>query len=179
MKKIIGVSGKKGSGKDTFFEIVNESAAYIYDNKKFADKLKEICILISGMDKEFFYDRNKYSEYMKIWNMDCREMMQKIGTDVFRNNFDTDIWVKALESNINDNSNWIVTDVRFPNEVDMIKRHGGLIIRVNRPEIEDNDAHLSEIALDGFKNWDVVIENARSLQDYKRTIYHIVEKYKL
>ncbi len=55
--------------------------------------------------------------------------------------------------------NWIITDVRFPNEVEAIKKVGGIIIRVNRRGMLDTDKHESETALDDYDNFDGTIEN--------------------
>ena len=69
--------------------------------------------------------------------------------------------------------NWIITDVRFPNECEAIKQRGGIVIRVERKPfnraggMEGNkqfseqikeDTHPSETALDNYK-FDYVIEN--------------------
>lgn len=66
--------------------------------------------------------------------------------------------------------NWIITDVRFPNEFDAIKAKGGLIVRVNRPGYDTSMvAHPSETALDGH-DFDVVIENNGDLDDLKQKV---------
>ena len=87
--------------------------------------------------------------------------------------------------------NWIITDVRFPNEVQAIKDRGGIVIRVNRPEtwkstgcvimdMSSNDRskdvvikyteHPSETALDDYE-FDIVVENDGSIEE-------LVEKVK-
>lgn len=58
-------------------------------------------------------------------------------------------------------SNWIITDVRFPNEVQAIKDRGGLVFRVNRVDVElSKDQHESETALDSYTDWDGIILNS-------------------
>lgn len=80
-----------------------------------------------------------------------RELMQFIGTDLFRDKLLNNIWVNALfadyqsktiiDKNITkgfpkvEYPNWIITDVRFPNEVKAVKDRGGITIRVNRNKI--------------------------------------------
>ena len=73
--------------------------------------------------------------------------------------------------------NWIITDVRFPNEAKAIKDRGGVVIRVNRPlERLGNSKlpklrhtsitqHPSETALDDYDDFDYVIENDGTVQD--------------
>ena len=97
-KNIIGLSGKKGSGKDTFYDILTK---YVdgYHNKKFADKLKHICSIVTGLPLHWFYDRAFYGHHLDEWNMNIREMMQRLGTDGLRNNFD--LYYELSQSNSN------------------------------------------------------------------------------
>lgn len=112
-----------------------------------------------------------------------RRFLQLFGTEVGRN-IDPDIWIKALMRRYKDESSdlakpkWIITDVRFPNEADTIKREGGLLIRVNR-ETNSNDSHPSEIALDNYEDFDEIIDNNGSMEDLIGQIYDIILKYKL
>lgn len=71
-----------------------------------------------------------------------RHAMQEIGTDLFRHQFHPDTWVNAMMSEYREkvdfnrslppDKNWIITDVRFPNEVDAIKSKKGILLRVDR-----------------------------------------------
>lgn len=62
--------------------------------------------------------------------------------------------------------NWVITDVRFPNEVEAIKDRSGIMIRINRPETDSNaGTHLSETALDDYQDWDIVINNNGTIED--------------
>ena len=70
--------------------------------------------------------------------------------------------------------NWIITDVRFPNEAKAIKDRGGIVIRVNRTYYTEDkkyiigydpfETHPSETALDDYE-FDYVIENDGSLDE--------------
>lgn len=66
-------------------------------------------------------------------NTKLREFIQVLGTDAMRKVIHPNIWVNALFSEFTDDSKWIITDVRFPNEVEKIKEKGGIIIRIGRP----------------------------------------------
>ena len=109
-----------------------------------------------------------------------RKLLQLLGTEAGRQIIHPNIWVNALfadfENNKSDwlsatNSNWIITDVRFPNEAKAVKDRGGILIRINRPQYLDNglvirkDEHLSETALDDYDGFDYVIENDGTVQD--------------
>lgn len=57
-------------------------------------------------------------------------------------------------------SKWIITDVRFPNEVEAIKSRGGMLIKIERPRLKlSKHEHSSETALDHYTDWDLVIQN--------------------
>lgn len=173
---LIGISGKKGSGKDTFFSLLNKIASQRgvnFENRKFADALKQICSILSGKSIEYFTDRELYGEKIKSFNMTSRELMQKLGTEVLRDNFDSDIWVKTLFNQYRRNSNWVITDVRFPNEANAIKYRGGTLIRLER-DLGDNDEHRSEIALDGYKGFDYIIDNNGTLEKFKKNVIDVV-----
>jgi hypothetical protein len=113
-----------------------------------------------------------------------RKLLQLLGTEAGRQIIHPNIWVNALfadfENNKSDwlsatNSNWIITDVRFPNEAKAIKDKGGIVIRVNRTYYTEDkkyiigydpfETHPSETALDDYDGFDYVIENDGTVQD--------------
>jgi len=119
-----------------------------------------------------------------------RKLLQLLGTEAGRNILHPNIWVNALFADYVCNDcgqkecptdeedtgqmihrsfpSWIITDVRFPNEVERIKDKGGIVIRVNRDNgtrAIDVNPHPSETALDDFSDFDYVIENDGSIED--------------
>ena len=126
-----------------------------------------------------------------------RKLLQLLGTECGRQIIHPNIWVNALFADYKpknapyntmadlledrhhgllNNPNWIITDVRFPNEAQAIKDRGGIVIRVNRLDVDkftDNfpqTLHPSETALDGYE-FDHVIDNNGSIKE-------LVEKVK-
>lgn len=116
-KGLIGISAKIGCGKDTFFEILQEKTGGIYENKKFAGKLKMIASLITNIPCEKFEDQEFKKTFLPddwgylpkdeivtdgfglmVKKMTVREFMQKLGTEAMRDNLHTNIWVNALFS---------------------------------------------------------------------------------
>lgn len=174
MTKIIAFAGRKQSGKTTcsyfvenliFRQFQASHSCRIYN---FADPLKQdICINILGLTHDQCYgDDNNKNEYTDIvWNdtkLTAREVMQFVGTDIFRK-MKKDVWAGATINKIKrDNfSIAIIADCRFPNEVDAIKQAGGYVIKLTRNPF--NSDHSSEVALDpnvySPDNFDLVIEN--------------------
>ena len=99
--------------------------------------------------------------------MTVREVLQWIGTELFRENMHKDFWVRATINRIDSDKSfydkfnggeifhntfenvYFVTDVRFPNEVEAIRSAGGIVIRIYRSGCAGaNDTHPSETSLD-------------------------------
>lgn len=72
--------------------------------------------------------------------------------------------------------NWIITDVRFPNEAKAVKDRAGFIIRVNRGEPISN--HESETALDDYP-FDYVIDNNGTIEELVKEVKYILVKEKV
>lgn len=143
VKQLIGLTGLASSGKDT-------TGDYIVSNYKdwekwsFASLLKDITAILFDMDRKMLAgetpeDRalreqpNEYWSSVLGYPFTPRMALQKLGTDVLRNHFYDGIWVDALRLKlIKTDKNIIITDCRFPNEIDMIKSLGGEIWRVER-----------------------------------------------
>ena len=122
-----------------------------------------------------------------------REFLQRLGTDAIRDGLHTNAWVNALMADYKEKSsecgtskkgtivncskypNWIITDTRFPNEAEAIKKAGGIIIRVDRPGVKPINDHPSEIGLDGWK-FDYKIANVSDIKALSLTVRMILEK---
>jgi hypothetical protein len=74
--------------------------------------------------------------------------------------------------------NWVITDVRFPNEAEAIKKRGGKVISVVRPGHMDTGNHPSETALDGY-NFDYVMYNDGSLESLKNLTKLILQQWQI
>jgi hypothetical protein len=175
-----------------------------FENKKFAGKLKLVGSILSGVPVEMFEDQ----EFKKLnmspeWGMTYREFLQKLGTEAMRDGLHKNVWVNALFADYKELSvlrdaqgikifdeegnhqfnypNWLITDMRFPNEMDAVKDKGGVTIRVNRPVhslSQENNAvqlHPSETALDNAE-FDYVIENSGSFDDLMVKVEAILKK---
>lgn len=95
-----------------------------------------------------------------------REALQHIGTNLLRVQFNPDVWINSTLAKIKKAEDCIITDVRFPNEVNAIRKLGGKVILVKR-DTGLNDVHVSENALDGIIDFDYIIENNGSLEELK------------
>jgi hypothetical protein len=126
--------------------------------------------------------------------MTVRDFLQKLGTDAMRMGLHDNVWVNALMADykheptgtvynnqggqILELPNWIITDVRFPNEAQAIKDRDGIIIRVDRPGVSPINDHPSEIGLDGWK-FDYTVPNISDIFDLKQSVENILKHAKL
>ena len=194
---LIGLSGKKNSGKDTVAELVKKHAlttGHEWEIKRFADPLKDMVCLLLGCTREQLEDR-EYKEALlgEPWDywfeqdvgpfgkstfygsLTPREIMQKMGTEVGRS-IHENAWVNAL-FNIYEDQWWIIPDTRFPNEAQAIKNRGRKLIRVNRVITSIvEDIHPSETSLDKYTDWDFVIDNNGTREELEEKVIEICKQ---
>jgi hypothetical protein len=159
-----------------------------WEIKKFAGKLKQIASILTGATLEQLEDQDfKKREMGPEWGITYRELLQKVGTEAMRNVIHENVWVNALmvdygkniwDPTLNDfiEPNWVITDMRFPNEMDAVKAKGGITIRVNRTNRWNKPQdieHASETALDNHK-FDYVIDNNGSISDLVDKVKNIL-----
>ena len=171
---LIGISGKKGRGKDTVARVVQKLKPE-YQIRKFSGKLKEIVAILTGIDVSLLESevvkQQRVPEFGGRFTL--RQLLQFIGTDLLRAQLHNDVWVESLLMGYSSNQKWLISDVRFPNEADAIKDLGGMVIRVNRNGAID--PHPSETALDTY-DFDYVLDNNGTLKDLKANVHKWVNE---
>src|SRR5690606_31210564 len=153
--KLIGISGKKESGKDTVARMLTDINKK-YKRSPFAYSLKATASLLTGIHISMWDDREFKENYCAVIDTTPRDYMQRLG-DAMRL-FDEEVFIKACFNNMHESESYIITDVRYKNEAEAIKKRGGYVIRVNRSGIAVNN-HVSETDLDDYKRFDCIIEN--------------------
>ena len=189
---IIGISGKAGSGKDTvakMLEVLYANPDISYEdfaNKRyknfadiqivhFADSLKEtVQVLFRIGEWETNTQEGKKTTINWIGKT-VRELLQGVGQGL-RDAIDPNLWIKVLFANTENWSNYIIADVRYPNEIKAIKERNGILLRIDRKGAGAGN-HSSEIALDDYKEWDVHIENNGSIEDLFEAMKIFIKNY--
>jgi energy-coupling factor transporter ATP-binding protein EcfA2 len=176
---IIGLSGKRGSGKNTVAEIIQGIAPNKWQLKAFADPLKEITAKLTGQPLAKMYTQEGKTTYLPEWGMTIGEFQQKLGTDAIREGLHQEAWVLAALSSYKKGDYYILCDMRFPNEAEAIKAKGGILIRIEGDPLMQqgdgtrNDNHPSETSLDNYTGFDTVIVNNGTMHQLVNRVYDI------
>lgn len=159
---LVGLSGESGSGKDTIAELYMRPHGFIPVG--FADEVK-IAVVATG--------KATWEEVFITKPPHVRRLMQIVGTEEGRDVYGEDYWVRKLFARLRTNvlrfgsqfTRYVITDARFPNEVEAIRQHGH-VIRLLAPTrvagnglTEEQRAHRSERALDGYTAYDGYLNN--------------------
>jgi hypothetical protein len=140
---IIGIVGWAGSGKDTAANFLVKNHGY--KRASFANTLKDAVASIFHWPRNLLEgdtaESREWREQVDTWwaerlgipGLTPRWVLQHMGTEAIRQKFHDDIWIASLEREmLNAPANYVISDVRFPNEIDMIHRLGGKIVFVQR-----------------------------------------------
>lgn len=154
---IIGFSGKRGTGKTVSANYLKDT--YKFKKISFADRLKEVAKDLMPFTEMHMSPKGKDKPFGN-YDFTPREFLIQLGQ--FMRYYDPDYWVKSSGID-NAVGRIVVDDVRFPNEVDYLKRLGAKIIRIKRYKKlniygEDLD-DPSETSLDNYKDFDYTIED--------------------
>jgi len=178
---LIGICGKAGAGKDTIGDYIKRH--YGFHGIALADPIKRLVKDVFVLDDHTVYDREAREQPLGQWGgWSVRKLLQFIGTELFRQNIDDAIWVKSLWYQIKDSGeNYVVTDVRFPNELGFLAENGGkdfISIKVIR------SGHDGSVGLTGHESeaYDLqtqfIIENDGTIQDLYNEVDEIMDEIK-
>ena len=181
--EVMIISGKSGSGKDTFADIMRSKL----------EKVGCKCLTIHFADLVKYYAEVYYKRKKKK-NEAGRKLLQQLGTDKLRAKF-PNYWcehVAQLLAAVPDDFDCaFIPDARFENEISVVKQYNpqAKVIRIERYN-EDGSPYLnpmltphqhqhqSEVDLDNYEDWDYIIEN-HSLEELKQSADVILADLKL
>lgn len=131
MSKLIGITGRARSGKDTLAAVF---VRHGYKQLAFANSLKATCALIAKEDRWLWFNDETKEQVSKSLGMPRRIALQKVGK-ALRDTLGPDVWVNRLLTTwvTRNKEPAVISDVRYENEAKAIKALGGIIIRVVRP----------------------------------------------
>lgn len=186
---IIGFAGRLKSGKSELAKICEKNG---YQKLYFALPLKQLCAEILDISvKELNKAKNEnipieltmeddicliLSEETNIplditkdicngkYLHTVRDMLQFIGTDYIRQ-YNKDWHVNKIKAMISDDTNYVIDDVRFPNEKQMIEDLGGDVWFVTRTTLDNISNHASETSITWKQCWNRIIVNDSTLSN--------------
>ena len=180
---LVGMCGKAGSGKDTVGDYL--VSKYAFTRIALADPIKRLVKDVFVLDDHTVYDRVAREQPLENFpNWTVRTLLQYIGTELFRNKIDDSIWVKSLWYRIqkNKNQNFVISDCRFPNEVQFFKEHADkgdfVCLKIIRPGYDGNvgiASHASE-AYDLSGDYEIINEGTK--EDLYNKVDAIIGKIK-
>ena len=193
---IVGLVGFIGAGKGTVADLLVDRHDFVKES--FANSVKDACATIFGWNRSMLEGDTPGSRAWreqpdKWWSekfgheFSPRLALQLMGTEAGRDVFHPDLWVHTVMRRCEQApwNNYVIADVRFPNEINAIKDSGGKVIRVrrgddpewyslarecnqnNQQEIMRNaypEVHFSEWAWIG-SHYDVVLDNNCTLEE--------------
>jgi hypothetical protein len=173
--KIIGLYAPvPRSGKSTLARMLTDTVNYedaYATTIKFADALNNVIVPIVGEFLEGGEDEAE--EWLQDWRRDrkivpelsctMRHMQQTLGTGWGRETVHPDLWVLLMRKRLRRYSNAglvVIDDVRFENEYALVKKLGGIMIRIERPDAPETAEHVSNARLEGYEFDYTIINNS-------------------
>lgn len=171
MQKLIGLAGFSGAGKNYTANLICHLRPE-FQQIAFADPLKAAMSSVFGFSAEQLHslERSTVDHY---WGATPRELMQLVGTDLFRNQYRQDVWIKSIARRVQQYDHVVITDVRFRNEVDWIRQTGGEVWLVDDGEYHNCSLHPSETLPLSRELFDVILDNR--IDEYNRLHYQLSE----
>jgi hypothetical protein len=203
---IVGLVGFIGAGKGTVADLLVERHDFFKES--YANSVKDACAAIFGWNRSMLEGDTPGSRAWreqpdKWWSeklgreFSPRLALQLMGTEAGRDVFHPDLWVHTVMRRCEQApwNNYVIADVRFPNEINAIRDSGGKVVRVrrgedpewyslarecntyNKQEIMRNaypEVHFSEWAWIG-SDYDIVMDNNCDLETLKVRVDNLVD----
>lgn len=166
---LIGVTGKKRSGKDTLAQALTGVG---FVRVAFADPIRDLAYALDPLvwveaDEQHMLPQavrllGRGSSHRLAWLVDVvgweaakdtrevRRTLQRLGVDAGRKVLGESVWLDLGMTAAARHEDVVITDVRFPEEADAVRTAGGRVVRVTRPGVTSFDTHATETAMDGY-----------------------------
>lgn len=172
MQRVVCLWGYKRSGKDYVSDIMKKNHGY--KHIQIAHRLKEMLRIMFGFNDEQLHGTMKEC-IDPVWNITPRRAMEFVGTEIAQYNMQKllpDIgrkfWIQSVIKDISItpmSSQYVISDVRFPHEVEELKKSFPntyvCVVQIKNPKVFLNSNHESEISMDQFKS-DFIFTNDKN-----------------
>lgn len=180
--RVIGLVGKKRSGKDTAADWMTKGCP-LSAKIAFADPLKNAMVALLGcksvedMEAEF----GKEDPIPFLGGVSLRKMYQTLGTEWGRRLIHSHLWIKLMDRRLDQLEKEgfelvVVSDVRFENEAEYLRNRGARMVHIVRPDPQELKpwwtrwrTHASEKGVKP-ERWETVIHNDSTLEAFRRKL---------
>lgn len=168
---LIGIAGQAGSGKNTIGDYLVQHHGFL--QMAFADPIKECVNNLFGWDEDQANGELK-EEVDPYWGFSPRKAYQLFGTE-FGRALSENIWINILQRKRDALRplRTVVTDVRFQNEANYIRRNG-VLLHVFRDNTKAVNNHVSETPIN-VTPWDSVISNNGTIDELYQSIETVLK----
>jgi len=171
---LIGLAGAGRTGKSTAQGIIADEFGLLPLN--FADPIKDALTAMLDVDFHHLDGAEKETKLRGI-GQSPRQLMQTLGTEWGRHQNGSSFWIAvarrrlALLENADGDAfrGAVFSDVRFNEEAEWLRQHGGLIIHLSRPDAAPVRAHTSEAGIYP-RSGDVAIRNTGTLAELRHEL---------
>jgi hypothetical protein len=184
--KTVGITAFAESLKDVAINVLGIDRRLVYGSNDDKETPTHILWDTFPMDTRMKYSNESFDERVfsgprpmhRSGTMTVREVLQVMGTDIFRVMFENDVWAHSPFRR-----DWagfdvvFITDCRFPNEKRITEEHGGIIIRLER-DTGFMDNHSSETALDDTE-FGRIYSNNGTLNDLRNFVKQTLSELRL
>jgi hypothetical protein len=174
--KLIGLTGKARSGKDTVAKMLY--AQHAFTRIAFADPLKLAAQQMFGLTIEQTWSDAVKEDVIPYWGMSPRQMFQLLGNEAVKPVFGNYVWIKRWHMTYDlfkDTDDIVAPDVRFDHEAECIRSLGGVIVEIQRGIglVGSTGSHASERGLSTLP--DVTIKNDGTLEELHSKLATLME----
>ncbi len=172
LPNLIGLTGKAGAGKDTAARHL--AHAHGYRIASFATPLRRMLGALLGyvgQRSEWMHERALKEQPVPGIGHSYRTLAQTLGTEWGRECLGQDIWLELMAGHmaVHPSERWVITDVRFANELAFVQRHDGVCWLLQRDDAAAVRGHVSEAGL-GMDGVHAVLPNNGSVEELHHRI---------
>lgn len=181
--KIIAFGHRKRVGKDTAAKFLLSHLRMNFSHFKtqrlsFGDQLKDISYRMfawGGLQPATYYFNHpeEIEKILPVLGKSPRNIWDEMG--LTGRNIHPKVWTEMAVSTC-DCDLAVSPDLRFPTEIDLTRRFGGMTIRIDRPAQERVHSAV-DTAIDEDGDWDAVIINDGTLKDLHRKVLEVTESF--
>ncbi len=161
---LIGIAAPAQSGKSTVARYLRDQ--YGYAEVSFAAPIRQFVADLCGLTLADV-ESGPLKEQVIPWiGKSPRQMMQTLGTEWGRDLVSQSLWVDRAMQTVSGlrfgGTGAVISDVRFENEAEVIRAHGGFILHLSRPDALVVNTHISEagVSFDPTTDWRIVNDSS-------------------